>query len=144
MIDVIADARLRGSGAAPHPTHSLAYRQPQTCGALGMATHDSVPRALVTAGQDIRTSGRVIEVPLVQQEQLVGDGFLLSGPRLEGYIPTPPHKRAKKSYLWQAGIGLPVTEVKTGKKFWLCRHCYDNPVPQPLYLVETDMTTPAI
>jgi hypothetical protein len=109
-----------------------------------MAKHDSVPRTLVTAGEDIRNSGQVIEVPLAQQEQHVSDGFLFSGPRLQGYIPTPPHKRAKKSYIWQAGIGLAVTEVKTGKKFWLCRHCYDNPVPQPLYLVETDSTTPAI
>jgi hypothetical protein len=56
----------------------------------------------------------------------------------------PPHKRAKKSYIWQAGVGFAVTEVKTGKKFWLCHHCYDNPVPQPLFLVETDSTTPAI
>lgn len=60
------------------------------------------------------------------------------------YILNPPHKRVKKSYIWQAGIGLAVIEVKSGKKFWLCHHCYDNPVPQPLYLVETDSTTPAI
>ncbi|GAB7336627.1 hypothetical protein MBLNU13_g10318t4 [Cladosporium sp. NU13] len=52
--------------------------------------------------------------------------------------------RAKKSYIWQAGVGSAVTEVKSGKKFWLCRHCYDNPVPQPLFLVETDSTTPVI
>ncbi|TKA76602.1 hypothetical protein B0A55_10048 [Friedmanniomyces simplex] len=42
------------------------------------------------------------------------------------------------------GIGLAVTDIKTGKKFWLCRHCYDNPVPQPLVLVETDSNTPAV
>jgi hypothetical protein len=68
----------------------------------------------------------------------------VSGTRLEGFMPTPPHKRAKKSYIWQDGVGQAVTNIKTGKKFWLCRHCYDNPVPQPLILVETDSTTPAI
>lgn len=68
----------------------------------------------------------------------------MSGGQLDGFIPTQPHKRAKKSYIWQAGIGLAITEVKSGKKFCLCHHCYDNPVPQPLFLVETDSTTPAI
>lgn len=109
-----------------------------------MAKYDAVPRTPVTTDLDIRTSSQVTEAPPVQQQQRASDGFLLSGPRLEGYIPTPPHKRAKKSYIWQAGIGLAVTELKTGKRFWLCRHCYDNPVQQPLYLVETDSTTPAI
>lgn len=59
-------------------------------------------------------------------------------------MPTPPHKRAKKSYIWQDSVGEAVTNVKSGKKFWLCRHCYDDPVLQPLFLVETDSTTPAI
>ncbi|KAK1091580.1 hypothetical protein LTR48_006014 [Friedmanniomyces endolithicus] len=53
-------------------------------------------------------------------------------------------KEQRKASFWQDGIGLAVTDIKTGKKFWLCRHCYDNPVPQPLVLVETDSNTPAV
>lgn len=84
------------------------------------------------------------EAPPVQEQQRASDGFLLSYPRLEGYIPTPPHKRAKKSYIWQVDIRLAVTETMTGKRSWLCRHCYDNPVSQPLYLLEIDSTKTAI
>ena len=109
-----------------------------------MARNAPGTQIAVTNDQDINSPSQGIEAPPIAQQQCVSNAFLSSGPRLEGYIPTPPHKRAKKSYIWQVGIGLAVTEVKTGKKFWLCRHCYDNPVPQPLYLVETDSTTPAI
>jgi hypothetical protein len=109
-----------------------------------MARNDPGTQIAVTNDQDISSPSQGTEAPPIAQQQRVSDAFLSSCPRLEGYIPTPPHKRAKKSYIWQVGIGLAVTEVKTGKKFWLCRHCYDNPVPQPLYLVETDSTTPAI
>ncbi|KAM0708529.1 hypothetical protein Q7P35_005181 [Cladosporium inversicolor] len=109
-----------------------------------MSKNDLIPQTAVSTDQDISTSSQVTEAPPIRQQQRASDGFLSSGPRLEGYMPTPPHKRAKKSYIWQVGIRLAVTEVKTGKKFWLCCHCYNNPVPQPLYLVETDSTTPAI
>jgi hypothetical protein len=51
-------------------------------------------------------------------------------------IATKTHKRAKKSYIWQAGVGSAVTEVKSGEKFCLCRHCYDNPVPQLLSVLD--------
>jgi hypothetical protein len=111
---------------------------------LEMARHDPGTQTAGTTDQDIIPLSQGTEAPPIAQQQRVSDAFLSPGPRLEGYIPTLPHKRAKKSYIWQVGIGLAVTEVKTGLKFWLCRYCYDNPVPQPLYLVETDSTTPAI
>lgn len=69
-----------------------------------MAEYDPVPQTAVTTKQDISASSQVAEAPSVQQQQRASDGFLSSGPRLEGYIPTPPHKRAKKSYIWQVGI----------------------------------------
>ena len=97
-----------------------------------------------TAVHDANASSEATELLRRCLDPHTSNEFSVSGARLEGFIPTPPHKRAKKSYIWQAGVGLAVTEVKSGKKFWLCRHCYDNPVPQPLFLVETDSTTPAI
>lgn len=51
---------------------------------IGMAKHDSVSKTLVTACQDTRTSGQVIIVLPAQQEQHVGNDFLLSGPIFEG------------------------------------------------------------
>lgn len=109
-----------------------------------MAKREVAQQATSTTVHNADTHGAATETTFNERELGVGERFLVSGGRLEGFIPTPPHKRAKKSYIWQAGVGLAVTEVKSGKKFWLCRHCYDNPVPQPLFLVETDSTTPAI
>lgn len=109
-----------------------------------MAKCEVAKQDSTTIVHDADIYGNAAETTFAKQELGVGKRFLVSGGRLEGFIPTPPHKRAKKSYIWQAGVGSAVTEVKSGKKFWLCRHCYDNPVPQPLFLVETDSTTPAI
>ena len=97
-----------------------------------------------TTIDNANASSEATELPHRCLDPHTSNEIPVSRARLEGFIPTPPHKRAKKSYIWQAGIGLAVTEVKSGKKFWLCRHCYDKPVPQPLFLVETDSTTPAI
>lgn len=93
---------------------------------------------------DAETNGNATEPTFAKQEHGVDERFLVSGRRLERFIPIPPHKRAKKSCIWQAGVGLAVTKVKNGKKFWLCCRYYDNPMPQPLFLVETNSTTPAI
>jgi len=75
-----------------------------------------------TTVYDADTYGNAAETTFAKQEFGVSKRLLMSGGRLEGFIPTPPHKRAKKSYIWQAGVGSAVTEVKSGKKFWLCRH----------------------
>jgi hypothetical protein len=109
-----------------------------------MAKREVTRQDFTTTTHETDKYGKATEPTFAEQEHGNDERFPVSGPRLEGFIPTPPHKRAKKSYIWQAGVGCAVTEVKTGKKFWLCRHCYDNPVPQPLFLVETDSTTPAI
>ena len=102
---------------------------------VDVAASDSTPPR-----EDVLTSN----LPDTIQDPRTSNGHPVTGTRLDGFIPTPPHRRAKKSFIWQNGAGLAVTNIKTGKKFWLCRHCYDNPVPQPLVLVETDSTTPAI
>ena len=70
--------------------------------------------------------------------------FLVSGPRLQYFVPTPPSKRQKASWIWREGIGKAVTDTRNGKSYWLCRICYDNPVPQPLAIEKTESTTPAI
>ena len=73
---------------------------------------------------DVLTSNQ----PDTIKDPRISSGLPGTGTRLDGFVPTPPHKRAKKSFIWQNGVGLAVTNIKTGKKFWLCRHCYDNPV----------------
>lgn len=108
-----------------------------------MAKSEIAQQAASTTVHNADTYGTATETTFAKRELGVGERFQVSGGRLDGFIPTQPHERAKKSYIWQAGVGLVVTEVKSGLKFWLCRHCYDNLVPQPLFLVETDSTTPA-
>ena len=109
-----------------------------------MAKREVAQQDSTTTVHDADTHGNATETTFAKQKSPVGERFLVSGDRLEGFVPTPPHKRAKNSYIWQTDVGLAVTEVKSGKKFWLCRHCYGDPVPQPPFLVDTDSTTPAI
>ena len=96
------------------------------------------------ATENLCALGEAAGLQHAHKDRQTSNGFPVLGMRLEGFMPTPPHKRVKKSLIWQNGVGQAITNIKTGKKFWLCRHCYDNPVPQPLVLVETDSTTPAV
>lgn len=59
-------------------------------------------------------------------------GFLVDGPRLSGYKPTPPGKQPLTSWVWRHGE--PVTRIKDGRSLWLCRLCYEQPGSQGLEL----------
>ena len=109
-----------------------------------MATEGFTISSLTSEPDNLTALGEAAGLQHARECRRTSNSFLVSSTRLEGFISTPPHKRPKKSYIWKDGVGQAVTNIKTGKKFWLCRHCYDNPVPQPIVLVETDSTTPAI
>jgi hypothetical protein len=64
-----------------------------------MAKYDPVAQTAVTIDQDFRTFSQVAKAPPAEQQQRASDGLLSSDPRLEGYVPTPTHKRAKESYI---------------------------------------------
>jgi hypothetical protein len=68
-------------------------------------------------------------------------GFLVEGPRLQGFLPTPPSKYELRSPIWQHGEAL--TEVSTGKPFYLCRICFNKP-GEKIFLVELTNTLQAL
>jgi hypothetical protein len=79
-----------------------------------MARYDPVSRTSVPIDRDISATSKVAEAPPLQQQQRASDRFTLSGSQLEEQMPTPPHKRAKKSYISRASVGLAVVKMKTG------------------------------
>jgi len=54
-------------------------------------------------------------------------GFLVQGDLLIDYIPTPPPKRPRMSWIWRNNHGEALTYKVTGKGVWLCRHYYEKP-----------------
>ena len=51
-------------------------------------------------------------------------GFLVEGPLLKGYIPTPPTKYEKRKWYWKEGEAI--TRKSDGKCFHLCQHCWNK------------------
>lgn len=51
-------------------------------------------------------------------------GFLVSGDRLRGYVPTPPSKRTLGSWIYRHGERI--TRISDFKRMFLCRICYDK------------------
>lgn len=67
-------------------------------------------------------------------------GFLVDGPLLQQYIPTPPSKKPFNSWIYEHGEG--VTRKTNGQKLWLCRLCYDNKPPKLVLKPCLPTTTP--
>lgn len=69
-------------------------------------------------------------------------GFLVAGIRLSGYLPTPPHKQPKRSWIWLHGE--PITRLKDNSSRWLCRICFESPTVQPLVCLPSEPTNQAL
>ena len=69
-------------------------------------------------------------------------GFLVEGPYLSLYIPTPASKRPTHSWVFEHGEAL--TRKSDNKRCWLCRLCYDKDPQKKPIIVEVKPTTPAI
>lgn len=69
---------------------------------------------------DAETNGNATEPTFAKQEHGVDERFLVSGRRLERFIPIPPHKRAKPLFLVETNSTTPAIRHLQG------RHKYDE------------------
>jgi hypothetical protein len=77
-------------------------------------------------------------LPFSHESRRTKKGFLVTGDRLRGYVPTPPGKKPPHSWVWDYGEAI--TRVSDGESLHLCRLCYDNPM-QSLVHVTANHTT---
>ena len=68
-------------------------------------------------------------------------GFLVDGPLLSEYIPTPPRKRPRDSWVYDHDEGI--TRKRDGEELWLCCLCYSKKPPQ-VVTEKANVTNPAI
>ena len=76
------------------------------------------------------------DLPIGHVSRHTKKGFLVDGPLLQDYIPTPPGKKARDSWVHEHGEAI--TRKKDGKRLWLCRLCYEKKPP----LVTTKTAAP--
>jgi hypothetical protein len=79
-------------------------------------------------------------LPFNHTSRRTKSGFLVDGPLLRAYIPTPPGKKAFDSWIYKHGEGI--THKIDGKRLWLCRLCYDQKPPILLLKPALSTTTP--
>jgi len=78
------------------------------------------------------------ELPFEHTSRHTKTGFLVEGPLLSAYIPTPASKRPTHSWIYQHGEAI--TKKSNSKRLWLCRLCYKKE-PKPEVFVTKALPT---
>lgn len=107
-----------------------------------MSAQADVANALTPDEVSLADEGRGTDCEDAHPTRRTRSGFLVAGKRLSGYLPTPPHKQPKRSWVWLHGE--PLTRLKDNSSRWLCRICYDNLTVQPLVCLPSEPTNQAI
>lgn len=80
----------------------------------------------LTSKADLTEVHAQSDLPFSHDSRRTRTGFLVEGPRLLGYVPTPPSKQGDRSWVWDHGEHI--TRQSDGNKFFLCRVCWDKAV----------------
>lgn len=87
------------------------------------------------------------DLQAVHQRRRTTGGFLVQGDLLKGYEPAPPTRRSTTSWIYtdpRTNIehGEALVRSSSGKRLWLCKHCYNKRQPI-LFLCDPQPTTVA-
>jgi hypothetical protein len=108
------------------------YQQPPVQASLAMApsTADNITESSFTELENLTELHNDSGLLLPHQSRHTKTGFLVQGGLLNDYVPTPPSKRPKGSWVWKDGHGEAITSTTTEKSYWLCKACYNQPQKQ--------------
>lgn len=107
-----------------------------------MGTHDTEISSLTTQA-DLTAIHEQSDLTTVHTSRHTTTGFLVDGPLLRDWLPTPGAKRGKESWIWAHGESI--TNKKADKRHWLCRLCYNKEgTSKTVVTLPTPPTTPAI
>lgn len=108
---------------------------------------DTTSKLLLTTRDNLTELREQSDLQIPHQRRSTPYGFLVQGELLVAFVPTPPNKRPKRSWIWKDKDGIvhgePITKRSTGQSLWLCKHCYNKEPQKVVYTCRAEPTTAA-